>query len=133
MKLERYIKLSNGKCREVKTLTVSDYTGIQRTLNIGDEIPEHAYFSAFADIIATSTDIWGLARGNWFTLNRWGLPIELAGFFEIEDDFDLTSKIVANQKDLESFLKYYSVLFAPIYENGEIIRYERVWKRKDSK
>lgn len=126
MELKKYVKFKDGTIIDLTKkecygkYTVEDGSIISGYFYVGNKIPkdtvlEHIGFS----LTATADTVWELADNNWF--GDFGL--DAFGLTERRDYFGIERSLFEN---------WCVSLFAPIYENGKVIRYELVWERGEN-
>jgi hypothetical protein len=138
MILKRYVKVENGMVYENQTAifdNVSKGLYHYQELKIGDELPLKPllclkkYGSDYTKITATADDVWELAQRGWLALpDTWehprvifGIEESVGGGYYIEL-YGTDEAFYNADGDILS-------LYCPITENGQVVRYERVWER----
>ena len=136
MELKRYVQVENGMVYRTRLMAENDEAksisiegnNEQFAIYMESKLPDRKSNIAMGNIgkiTATADDIFELATPYWFTLDD-KLPLELKAVF----DYDGNDHLCYEKEQMEWFLEHFTALFAPIYENGKIKSYEKVWERE---
>jgi len=116
MKLKHWVKVENGMVYEIESKV--EYGKLSDVCI--DNVP----------VVATSDDIFELAQDGWFALvDGWTVPMPIFGIEESVGGGHYI-EIYATDEVFYDADGDILTLFAPITENGSVVRYELVWERE---
>ena len=140
MELKRYVQVENGMVYENQTAifdNVSKGLYHYQELKIGDELPLKPllclkkYGSDYTKITATADDIFELVADGWIVEYHGKKQFVFKNEKNINGKSDNLWLEETGESEYITSPWYANILalYCPITENGQVVRYERVWER----